>query len=194
MKFDKDEIKEALTLQQVMDYVAELGGEPRLDATHTNCFVSRTICHNPVGEGSHKLYYYENTHLFRCYTYCGDTFDIFDLTRKWAKMKGEDWPLPKAVTYVARYFGIAAKDEENFDSIQEKLQDWDILRNYANTSSSVDKKVVEFREFDETILKNLPRPRILPWEAEGITREVMESRGICYDPVNQGIVIPHYQP
>lgn len=192
MKYNSNEIKNSLTFQQVFDYVAELGGEPRLDATNSNCFVSRTICHNPIGTGSHKLYYYENTHLFRCYTYCGDTFDIFDLTRKWAKQRGDDWSLPRAVSYVARYFGIAAVDEENFENTQEKLQDWEILRNYANSSSINDKKIVEFREFDDKILNNLPRPRITPWENEGITQEVMNARGICYDPLAQGIVIPHY--
>ena len=31
-----------------------------------------------IYEDNGKLYYYENTHLFRCYTYCGDTFDIFE--------------------------------------------------------------------------------------------------------------------
>ena len=42
-KYDKDEIKNNLTFQQVFDYVAEMGGEPRLDATNTNCFISRTL-------------------------------------------------------------------------------------------------------------------------------------------------------
>lgn len=186
-KYDKDQIKNNLTICQVMDYVAELGGEPIFKDGFLQC---KTICH---GGDSHKLYYYDNSHLFKCFTQCeGDAFDIFDLTRKWAKQRGDDWTLIRAVKYVAAYFGIAAKDEENFDNLQEKLQDWDILRNYQNTSSSIDKKIVEFREFNDNILRNLPRPRIIPWLNEGITQEVMNSRGICYDPVNQGIVIPHY--
>ena len=192
-KYDKDEIKQQLTLQQVYDYVAELGGDPKYDAVQSDCFIARTICHNPAGEGSHKLYYYDNTHLFRCYTYCGDVFDIFDLTRKWAAMRGEEWSLVRAVKYVAAYFGIAANDEANFDDVQEKLRDWEILKNYKqNSELIINKKIVEFKEVNDGILKYLPRPRIEPWIKEGITQDVMNNRGICYDPVGQSIIIPHY--
>lgn len=38
----------------------------------------------------------------------------------------------------------------------------------------------------------MPRPHIIPWEQEGISQEVIEARGICYNPASQGIVIPHY--
>lgn len=193
MKYDSDQIKQQLTFQQVFDYVAELGGEPRLDSNGAEIFISRTICHNPIGTGSHKLYYYENTKLFHCWTQCGDSFDIFDLTRKWALQRGEEWSLSRAVGYVARYFGIASSEEKNFDNIQDKLQDWEILKNYQeNSSFSKDKKIIEFKNFDEKILEHFPRPRIEPWINEGISQEVMNARGICYDPVNQGIIIPHY--
>ena len=193
MKYDSDQIKQQLTFQQVFDYVAELGGEPRLDSNGAEVFISRTICHNPIGTGSHKLYYYENTKLFHCWTQCGDSFDIFDLTRKWALQRGEEWSLPSAVGYVARYFGIAGSEDRNFDEDQDKLHDWEILNSYAkNNSISDNKKVVEFKNFNEKILEHFPRPLITPWINEGISQEIMNTRGICYDPVNQGIIIPHY--
>ena len=195
MKYDSDQIKQQLTFQQVFDYIAELGGNPKLDPAGGETFVSHTICHNPACSGSRKLYFYNNTRLFRCYTECaGDAFDIYDLTRRAMKIqRGEEWSLSRAVGYVARYFGIASSEDENFDNIQNRLKDWEILKNYQqNSSISNDKKIVEFKNFDDTILQNFPRPRILPWLEEGITQEVMNARGICYDPVNQGIVIPHY--
>lgn len=192
-KFDKDEIKNSLSVQDVYDYVAELGGNPRFDATSGDCFISQTICHNPVGEGSHKLYYYGNTRLFRCYTHCNEAFDIFDLTRKWAAMRGEEWNLIHAVRYVARYFGIEAAEDENFDKEGTIIEDWELLRKYKqNTDLVINKKVIEFKEINEDILKFLPRPAILPWLNEGIDQEVMDDRGICYDPVGQSIIIPHY--
>ena len=194
MKYDSDQIKQQLTFQQVFDFVAELGGNPKLDPTGAEVFVAQTICHNPACTGSHKLYYYGNTRLFRCYTECaGDAFDIYDLTRRAMKQRGDDWSLPRAVGYVARYFGISSSEEENFDDVQTRLRDWDILKNYQqNSSISNNKKIIEFKEFDENILQHLPRPHITPWLNEGITQEIMDSRGICYDPVSQGIVIPHY--
>ena len=87
IKFDKDEIKNSLTIEQIEQFLAEHGGEP---VKRIGTLVSRTICHNPAdGSGSYKLYYYDNTHLFKCYTGCMETggFDIFDLTRKIMKIQ-----------------------------------------------------------------------------------------------------------
>lgn len=188
--YDKDKIKNNLTIEQVMDLVAELGGEPRWDGNH-NAFIAKTICH---GGNSHKLYYYDNTHLFRCYTQCGDEpFDIFELVCKVKSAAAGAWPLPKAVHFVAQYFRIAPQNADNFSSQTESL-DWKILNKYDKIKSREvnEQKIVEFKEYNEDILRYLPHPRILAWEKEGITREVMEARGICFNPMNQGIVIPHY--
>lgn len=187
-KYDKDSLKSSLTIEEVFNYVMELGGDPRM---MNSFFISRTICHNPAGLGSYKLYYYENTHLFCCYTDCGERFDIYELTRKVKKMAGQDWSLPKAINYVASYFGYSSKNFD-FEDTQEILQDWDLLKNYEKINSMEDSQTVQLQIFDNTILTHLPQPRILPWEQEGISAEIMNHRGICYDPISQGIVIPHY--
>ena len=77
--FDKLKIREALTSENIFDLLQEWGGEPE----YTNFgILSTTICHNKPGEGSKKLYYYENSGLFRCYTGCDSSFDIFELIIK----------------------------------------------------------------------------------------------------------------
>jgi hypothetical protein len=201
-KYDKDSLKENLTIEQIFDLVAELGGEPQMLGSH---FISRTICHNPTGQGSYKLYYYDNTKLFRCYTDCGEAFDIYELVRKVKNIAGEtksyigkeglvsrEWALPDAITYVASYFGFSPKTFD-FDELQENLQDWKILNNYDRINSiREDKQIVELKVFNDKILSFLPTPIIGPWEKEGITREVITDRGICYNPASQGIIIPHY--
>ena len=188
-KYDKDKLKENLTIDQVFDLVAELGGEPRM-VSDANLFVSRTICH---GGHSHKLYYYDNTKLFKCYTECSpDIFDIYELVRKVKSQYTTEWQLPQAIEFVANYYGIFSVAND-FDNTQEKLQDWQVLNKYDKISSTNDneKQTVELTFFDDTVLKYLPHPRIEPWEKEGITREVMESRGICFNPSNYSIIIPH---
>lgn len=202
-KYDKDELKESLTIEQVFDLVAEFGGEPRMQG---NIFVSRTICHNPAGEGSYKLYYYDNTKLFKCYTDCGTTFDIYELIckiknnnqeykvyySKEGKQEQREWKIFDAIEFIAIYFGYSAQTFD-FQNSNEKLQDWEIFDNYERINNAEEQQQkVELRVFDDKILKFLPRPRITPWEEEGISREVMLHRGIAYDPKNQGIVIPHY--
>lgn len=203
-KYDKDEIKENLTIQQIYELVSDLGGEPIQE--NDASFKSRTICHNPAGEGSHKLYYYDNTKLFRCYTSCGEAFDIYQLIIKIKNLRQEyktcwtregqgkrEWQLFDAVDYVAKYFGYALADDEFFTKEQTTLADWKILNNYERIKEiNSAQQIVELQPYDDKILKYLPRPRILDWEDEGITRQAMLDFGIAYDPCNVGIVIPHY--
>ena len=75
-----ENIKNDLTLDQIYQLLIDLGGEPQI--INSSYIISRTICHNPPGQGSFKLYYYDNTKLFRCYTECNDAFDIFQLILK----------------------------------------------------------------------------------------------------------------
>ena len=192
-KYDKDKLKNELTLEQVFDLVAELGGEPRMgnDGAH---FVSKTICHNADGQGSHKLYYYENSHLFRCFTECSpEVFDIFELVKKVHSHKNAEWTLPHAIHYVANFFGYAIQ-EENFQNERSKLQDWQILGKYNKISSlsKQEKARVEMKFYAPEILTYLPCPHIEPWEKEGITYSVMRARGIKFNPSTYGIIIPHY--
>lgn len=192
INFDKDEIKNSLTIEQVEQFLAEHGGEP---VKRIGTLVSRTICHNPPdGSGSHKLYYYENTHLFKCYTGCPDTagFDIFDLVCKIMRIKyNVEWSLYDAQIYIINFFSLDVVSD--FSQKTENNSDFMIFNKYHKKVASLDKqKKIEFQIFDPKILKWLPRPAIKPWIKEGIKQEVMNNRGICFDPYNYGIVIPHY--
>ena len=81
LKFDKSEIRQALSLEQIYNFLNEWGGDPE----YTNFgIISATICHNEPGVGSRKLYYYKTNQMFHCYTGgCeNSTFDIFELAIK----------------------------------------------------------------------------------------------------------------
>lgn len=198
---EKDNLKTSLTIEQVFEFCEDFGGEPQMSSDGT-FFISKTICHNAAGEGSHKLYYYDNTKLFFCYTDCGDRFDIYELLLKIKHLNGEyktvttregvsrrDWILPEAIDFIARYFNYIADEDFNKFSDNE-LPDWKIFEKY--TEEIKEKKVVELAIYDKSILSFLPRPHILPWIKEGIAEEVMNDYNISYNPVNHAIVIPHY--
>lgn len=199
---DKDKIKNSLSIEQVFNLVAEFGGEPTMRQGY---FISATICHNHPGEGSHKLYYYENTKLFRCYTECNDTFDIFELVTKIKNQQGavkeyytedgqtltREWTLPDSVKFVANYFNLINFANDFFDS-QLNLHDWEILNKYEENNLKNQDKIAELHIFDDKILAHLPQPRFVDWENEGISRDICKSRKIYYDPRTHGIVIPHY--
>ena len=169
-RYNKDELKNNLTIEQVSDFVAELGGEPQM--VNGNILIAQTICHNKPGNGSHKLYYYDNTKLFKCYTDCGCTFDIFGLVQR---SKNEE--LPQAVFEVASFFNFSPESNE-ID--YKSLEDWKILENYErlNEQKEEEKKIVEMKFYDESILTHLPLPYIVPWLEEGITYDVMKERGV----------------
>lgn len=171
----------------MMDFLAELGAEPIMQGS---MILNKTICH---GGDSHKLYYYDNTHLFRCYTGCAEpTFDIFELVRKVKERELEqEYTLPAAVKYVADYFGYSPNDRHAFEELSIK-DDLVYLSNLNRIKDiSLQTQTVELKTYEAGFLKNLPRPR-LPWEQEGISKETCDYFDICYDPKNCGIVIPHY--
>ena len=187
-KIDKDNLKNMLSIEDVFNYVTELGGEPKM---MNGFFISHTICHNPPGTGSYKLYYYDNTHLFRCYTDCDDTWDIYELTLKIKKMQGKTWSLNHAIYYVAEYFGYNI-DADFSDVDFTPLQDWHYLDQYDRNREESIAKIIDLKIYNENILKYLPQLRILPWEQEGINNEIIQRNHILYDPLSLGIVIPHY--
>lgn len=179
--YDKDEIKDRLTTDMVFDIVYEFGGEPVLTSFG---FIAATICHNEVGQGSHKLYYYENTKLFRCYTGCDSTFDIFELLQKIKK-----WGLYDSVKWVAERYGWLPSNEQESDIME--LPDWAILDQYDRLNQEVSYPI-ELKQYDDNILKHLTYPKIGTWIAEGITQEVMKQNKIGYYPGGEQITIPHY--
>lgn len=201
-QYDKDEIKENLSIDEIEMLVNDLNGEPIKQHSTLLC---KTICH--CGE-QHKLYYYDNTKLFRCYTDCSSTFDVFELVCKVMTNNGHykvikdkegrehkvAWGLHDAVRFVAKYFGISASVEGDSNAFHQELEDWKILESYEKSRGTTNKQKRELKYYDEKILKYLPQPIIQPWVNEGITPDVMRHCGIRFDPVNCGIIIPHYSP
>lgn len=190
-RYDKDEIKDKLTTDMVFEIVQEFGGDPFMTEFG---FISATICHNAPGEGSRKLYYYENTKLFRCYTGCDSYFDIFELLMKIKLLSqpNSEWGLYDSVRWVAARYGWGP----TLDDIQEdlpNLADWQILDKYDKLNNiSIQDPQATLKEYDDTILNNLSYPIIWDWVQEGITVDVLRHNKIGYYPTAEQITIPHY--
>ena len=192
MRFDKDEIKNSLTIEQVEQFLAEHGGEP---VKRIGTLVSRTICHNPAdGSGSHKLYYYDNTHLFKCYTECNDTngFDIFDLVRKIMKIQSNiEMTLYDAQIYIINFFSLDVAFD--YQKETDKNSDFQIFNKWRRDKQvDVQQKKIEFKKINPDVIQWLPRKGIEPWAQEGINQVVMDAHWIKFDPYSYGIVIPHF--
>ena len=187
MKYDKDKIKNSLTIEQVKELLKMLDAAPQ--QINSNTIICRTICH---GGESHKLYYYDNTKLFRCYTECDSAFDIFELLIKFHETQGEKYCLIDAIKYVVNFFSL--EDKNFINDSHENIRDWVILKRWEEKSQKEQeqKSNKKLNIYDEKILENLPKPILLNWKREGIKKEVCDTHGIKYDAAAQGIVIPHY--
>ena len=185
--YNKHEVRKKLNIEQIYGLLEEWGGLPEYTEFG---ILSATICHNPPGEGSRKLYYYSNTDLFQCYTGCG-SFDIFELLVKVANIQwGKEYDLNDAVRYIAIRFGLAGEAELEDDS----LIDWKTFNAYDRVQGLEIKDYhVELKEYDDTILSRLNyNVQIMPWLDEGILQEVIDYNRIGYYPGAAQITIPHF--
>lgn len=185
--YDKDALKERLQLEQIYDLIELWGGEPEYSE---GGLTSQTICHNPPGVGSRKLYYYENTRLCKCYSGCPESsFDIFDLCIKVMKIqKNLTWELYDAMVYIAGYFGFEGQDIENKE---EELEDWKVFKRHDfQMPQSFQTPVL--KEYNPVILTRFAYPRIDRWEREGISPDISRKNLIGYYPGGEQIVIPHF--
>lgn len=180
MSYNKDDVKEQIDIEDVYNLLEYFDAEPQMFNTY---ITAKTICH---GGDSHKLYYYENTQLFKCFTESCGTFDIFELVQKVQQIND----LNQAIYFVVNFLNLQSKlsDDTDFD-----VEDFRILNNF--------KKLSEIQPYQsqklllpevEDFIKYYPQPRNLSWEKEGISKDIMDYMNIRYDPVNGAILIPHY--
>ena len=192
INFDKVEIKRQIRLDQVFELLQDWGGDPEYTSFG---ILSATICHNPPGEGSRKLYYYNNDDggLFHCYTGCADpSFDIFELAIKVADIQQhKSYDLNDAVRMIAYRFGL-------IDHIQEEdvdaLPDWDVFKRYEKIEGIENKDLsITLKEYDDIILSRFNyKVKIAPWLMEGISQASMDQAHIGFYPGGDQITIPHF--
>ena len=187
--YDKSEIREALTLDNIFELLQDWGGDPEYTSFGILC---STICHNKPGEGSRKLYYYENSGLFNCYTGCGESFDIFQMVIKVAQIQSNvEYDLNDAVRWIAFKFGMSTSFEIDEE---KKIEDWQFLGNYERIQGIELKDYsVVLKEYDDVILNRLNyNVRITPWIREGISHVALKNARIGFYPGGDQITIPHY--
>lgn len=193
LDFNKDKVREALSIENLFELVDRWGGNPEYTSFG---FIADTICHNPVGVGSRKLYYYSNSNLFHCYTGgCAEpNFDIFELYIKVTKnQENKEIDLNTAVRSLAWEFGIAGEYVQ--ENEKEELEDWKLLANYERIQE-IEIKVssnIILKEYDNIILDRFDyNIKLEPWLQEGIRDEVLKYNKIGFYTGGDQITIPHF--
>ena len=180
MSYNKEEVKELLDIEDIYTLLEYYNAEPQIYYNHIEAL---TICHD--GD-SHKLYYYENTKLFKCYTGSCGSFDVFELIQKQEHLDD----LNAAVYFVVQFFNLEGRIDQVDVSSGE---DWKIFERYkkiAGIHTTINDKLI-LPEKNKAILKYYPQPLIKNWQKEGIEKEVCDLMNIRYDAINGGILIPH---
>ena len=188
MNWDKDKIKESLTIDQISEIMFELGSNPPRKMKDAYAF--QTICHQGK---SHKLYYYENNYTFYCYTECG-AMDIYEVVLRAKRHMGVDLSFGQAVAFVANIAGIKAgsfysNSLADFARRQTLINDWDWISKFTKLNRNTQKPVCE--EINDNILQIFSNLHHSDWLNEGITNQTMEKYEIGYYGKDNAITIPH---
>ena len=173
-----------VTTTDIIRLMGKLGVEEKSIRYGNDCIIFPTICHNDLSNHpSSKLYYYESSKRFYCYTNC-KAMSIFDVIMH---------------TYETRGFKI------DFHKAYNILDE--IMRDRMKTGFAVIEVPKPFtpNKIEEDWEKQLPvynshvlecftqQPRFLaPWMDEGIDYNVLIEFGVHFDMVRNRIVFPTY--
>lgn len=142
-----------------------------------------TICHNlNAEEASMKLYYYKSTCSFHCYTECVESFDIFELYKKWYTLRNIGYNFYKDIVLkIISYF-----DDNYFLIATGESERWDGSRFYNK------REEYNFTPLNKNLLSAFSDYQAVEWLQEGMSSEAMSKYNIKFDTVGNKIVIPHY--
>ena len=180
MKINLQELRDSLNEEQIIKIMTDLGAEKYEDRENTIIFP--TICHNArENEASMKLYYYKDSHMFHCYTECGENFDIFDLIKRVKEVNHEEFNFYNTIYEIAdlvEYNIFNVTSNENYISNIDKFKN--------------EKEEINLIEYDKTVLEVFRWKPTVEWLDEGISEIAMKKFNILYYDYKNKIVIPHY--
>jgi hypothetical protein len=179
------ELREELNDEQVKNILMQFNVEPYAETD--SAIIYPTVCHNIEG-GNPKLYYYKNTKLFKCYTECGEIFDIFRLLQKMQKLRGKEISIPQAVEMCDLHNEDLGTDYDVRD-----IQDLRYFEELYNTVVDVS-EIRPLKIYDKNTLNRyiFSVDGVKSWIEEGIGISAIEKFSVKFDPISNAIVIPNY--
>ena len=176
---DYKSIIEQLDTQKIIQLMEKLGADDYIEKE--GYIIFPTICHNEdASEASMKLYYYENSHIFQCYTDEG-SMSIFQ--------------------FLKNYYETRSYDYDWYQDIYQVILD---CSNFNPNLSFAPKKYKSIRDIYSTpkhiFLPTYPNgiidcfTKFYPseWLNDGITKQSMDKFNIRYSVTQNKIIIPHY--
>lgn len=198
-KLDKNSLKESLSKQDIVEIMSQLGSPLKVDRGDTLIF--ETVCHNTTGGGSDKLYYYDSSKSFYCYTQCG-SMDIYSVIyTHMSNKEGKEYSLPFALDFVSKFKGVVINGEVerrgfgfNYDlEVDSISQDWELFSRHKRINNrKTEVPIPKLSALDERVLNDfIPLPH-KKWIEEGMSWTSQRHFQISYDQDGDKIVIPHF--
>ena len=145
--------------------------------------VMPTVCHNiNIDEASWKLYYYQDNHIFYCYTECSKAMSIFKFLKTYYETRQIEYDWFEDIYNVVLNCGNF-RPKEGFDTIQYQS----LKERYQ-----IKKKTVELQQYSNGILDIFMKNYPVEWLNDGISRRAMDKYNIKYSVSQNKIIIPHY--
>lgn len=180
-----ENIVNKLTTSDIVNLVGSFG-LPETSIRYINgCLIMPTVCHNNVIAGaSHKLYYYENSKKFHCYTCCGQ-MSVFDFIVNAHKARDMKYSVQQAALLLEQIISVRMK--QGFAIISEPTE-------LPTEIGPDDNWRATLTEYNEAVLDCFSQNKryLSIWEKEGISYSSMEKYNIRYDMVRNRMVIPIY--
>lgn len=176
-------ILDMITTSDIVQLVSKFGIPETSIRYYNNQLIMPTGCHNEIiGTAKHKLYYYEDSKKFHCYTCCG-SMNPFEFVVQAYRTRGIKYSLSNAAIIIERI-------------IQERLRDGFAV---VTPPSTVKKEIEEdwhksLTEYNPSIMNCFSKNKkyLKIWEKEGISFDAMDKFGIKFDMIRNRMVIPIY--
>lgn len=179
LEVEPQDILEQLTPIQIKEILNNLG-EDNIDE-YDDKFILPTICHNPINSHcSKKLYYYFDNKIFRCYTECGESFNIFTLIQKVLKQQDHSCGLQDAINFILNNSSLEADElsVSHYHSIAHQFRP--------------QKQDVSLPIYSKDLVNMFLEYYTVDWLKENISVEAMKRFNIRYSIWRNKIIIPHY--
>lgn len=181
-----DKIKEMLGVDDIIRLATHLQGSDEFYYDSQNNPIFCTSLDHPDG-ATFKLYYYDETKLFHCYTGSAESYDVFEMVKR-----ATDSDFKAAYAYIIDFF--------HFDSLRygfvEKndtlaSEEWDIFQKISDYTKK-ESDAYSYTPVQENMLEYFyPLAAPTEWLTDGISADVMLSYGIRIDSALSKVIIPH---
>lgn len=175
---------EKLNTSDILRLMEHLGISEAQVRYGNNCLIFPTVCHNDLGhEASHKLYYYESSKRFYCYTNCKG-MSVYDFIINAYKARGSKITFSRA--YVLLDSLVEDRMKHGFAIIEPPT--------VKRTDKIIENWKDELTVYNPHVLEcYTQQPKYLaPWIEEGVDYDVLKEFGVKFDMVRNRIVFPIY--